>query len=593
MKHHPKAKKILIHVLIGSILGLLIISTVFAIKVYFHGRIGGAVTVSGIDISYDMPASAEAKLTNAVNSYLKKPIKISIDKNTKNLSIEDLGIQILVPETIKMVKKINSYNGSMGNFFQELFFPRKKSLSLLVKIDEKTLVSNINKEFNLKETAPKNATFILRENGDLQIEKEKEGPYFNKKMLIKDLKHRTQTFDDENFEITLTTSLPDILSADLERQKPELQKTLNHKMTLIDPVYSDDWTIKLSSYPHWVVLNTTAQKTTVEVKQDKLNEFVDAEISKWLDKPVEVVNISKNGDEVIIDGEGHDGRLIQREALKKSIELAAVAKIKEVPIPTKKIEPELKISEELKNLGITERIGIGHTSFYGSPTNRVFNINVATNKLNGKLVAPGETFSFNKNIGAVDGSTGYRKELVIKKEGTLPEYGGGVCQVSTTMYRAALFSGLPIAERNQHSYAVSYYSQIMGHGLDATIYIGGPDLKFQNDTENHILVQAYTKNDYELYFIFYGTDDGRKVQMEGPYLSNYRNPPATITIETSELPAGQKKQLEKAHTGFDALWYRYVTNSKGETTKETIATKYKAMPTKILIGTATSGPPAP
>lgn len=588
MKHHPKVKKVLIPVLIGSIIGLFIVSALFSLKVYFNGHIPGEVNIAGIDVSYDNPISAHEKLQDAVTTYLNQPVGISIEGTSKEISLTNLGVEILVPESIKMIDKIDSFNVSTIRFLEDLLIPLQKNLTLLVKIDEKKLTATIDKEFNL--TAPISAKFYINQNKTLLIEPETKGLYFNKKMLIKDLKHRSKTLDNEDFEISLGEALPDILSADLEKQKPQVSQILTHKLVLIDPVYSDDWTITLADQKDWVVFNTTAESTTIEINQEKLNEFVDVEIAKWLDKPVTNVTMSKKGEEVIIEGDGHDGRLIQREALKRSIELAAVAKIKNVPIPTKKIVPELKISEELQKLGIKERIGVGHTSFYGSPVNRVFNINVATNKLNGKLIAPGEVFSFNKTIGNVDGSTGYRKELVIKKEGTLPEYGGGVCQVSTTMYRAALFTGLPITERNQHSYAVSYYSQIMGHGLDATIYIGGPDLKFQNDTENHLLVQAYTKNEYELYFIFYGTSDGRSVQMEGPYLSNYRNPGPTQTIETNDLAPGQRKQVEKSHTGFDALWYRYVTKANGEVIKETIATKYKAIPAKVLVGAATSVP---
>ncbi len=588
MKHHPKVKKVIVSVLIGSIIGLFIVSSIFALKVYFNGRAPGGLTIAGIDISYDSNQAVEGKLKNAVTTYLNQPIGISISGKSKNISPISLGVEILVPESVKMIDKIDSFNSSTIEFLRALIVPQKKNIPLLVRINEEKLISALNKEFGL--TAPENAKFYINQNKTLLIEAEKPSSYFNKKKLVQDLKIHSKTLDNEDFEITLEEALPDILSADLEKQKPQVSQTLTHKLVLIDPVYSDDWTITLADKKDWVIFNTTAQSTVIEINQGKLNEFIDAEISKWLDKPVTNVTMSKKGEEVIIEGDGHDGRLIQREALKRSIELAAVAKIKNVPIPTKKIVPELKISQELQELGIKERIGVGHTSFYGSPVNRVFNINVATNKLNGKLIAPGETFSFNKTIGNVDGSTGYRKELVIKKEGTLPEFGGGVCQVSTTMYRAALFTGLPIVERNQHSYAVSYYSQIMGDGLDATIYIGGPDLKFQNDTENHLLVQAYTKNEYELYFIFYGTSDGRSVQMEGPYLSNYRNPGPTQTIETNDLSPGQKKQVEKSHTGFDALWYRYLTKANGEVIKETIATKYKAIPAKVLVGAATSAP---
>lgn len=323
----------------------------------------------------------------------------------------------------------------------------------------------------------------------------------------------------------------------------------------------------------------------IKIKKEPFEKYIDEEISPWLDKPTTGVSIFRDEEErLVIEGDGHNGIKIERDRLRKYVEKAVKHMVKEVPVPTIETVPEVQISLGLQQLGIKQRLSVGHTSFYGSPKNRVHNIKTATQNFNGTLIAPGETFSFNKKLGIVDETTGYKEELVIKPEGTIPEYGGGICQVSTTLYRAALFSGINITERNQHSYAVSYYSQIMGHGLDATIYIGGADLKITNDTGHHLLVQAYVKSDYELYFILYGTSDGRSVEMDGPYLSNYKNPGPTIYEETTDLKPGATKRAEKAHKGFEALWYRTVKGADGKENKETIHTKYKAIPEKIMVG---------
>ncbi len=108
--------------------------------------------------------------------------------------------------------------------------------------------------------------------------------------------------------------------------------------------------------------------------------------------------------------------------------------------------------------------------------------------------------------------------LVIKNNKTVPEYGGGVCQVSTTMFRAAVYSGLEITERKSHAYPVKYYNP---QGFDATVYLPSPDLKFKNNTGNWILIQAKIK-DNNLTFEFYGKDDGRKVIVKGPYQYDFQ-----------------------------------------------------------------------
>ena len=245
----------------------------------------------------------------------------------------------------------------------------------------------------------------------------------------------------------------------------------------------------------------------------------------------------------------------------------------------------LEISPDLQAQGIKEVVAIGHTSYYGSPQNRMFNINAGVSKFNGVMIAKDEVFSFNNHLGPVDGAHGFLKELVIKPEGTVPEFGGGLCQVSTTAYRGALYAGLPIVERSPHSYAVSYYSQIGGHGIDATIYPGAHDLRFKNDTPAPLLLQAYTEGS-EAYFIYYGTSDHREVKLEGPVISNRNSIPGADIVESMDLPPGQKKQLEKAHVGFSTLWYRYITLPGGLTQKETIASTYHATKDKFMVGVA-------
>lgn len=151
------------------------------------------------------------------------------------------------------------------------------------------------------------------------------------------------------------------------------------------------------------------------------------------------------------------------------------------------------------------------------------------------------------------------------------------------MYRAAVFAGLPIVERSPHTYAVSYYAQVLGHGLDATIYPPSKDLRFLNDTPGHILVHSYVDG-ASLYFKFYGTKDERIVEMDGPYISNKTAAPADpVFVSDSTLAEGEKKQVEKPHGGFDALWFRRITRN-GETKEEKIFTRYKAIPAKFLVG---------
>lgn len=563
-------------------------------------RFEAGTKIAGIDISGETEAEALEVLNKKADEYLKTKIEIKSGTGALIIEPEALGVKIFPEKTLLTIRDAKKYGSSTEDY------------PLLAEVNGKILEQKLESIFKFKDRAPESANFYF-EKGKLLIEQEKEGVIPEWKTLNQNLKKSAEKLSTEVIIVDLKTEKPAITASTLEAQKDNVLEQLNQKITLQDPVYSEGWDVKLKDHLDWVkftekqkvkifgkefvvdkleegsgeYLNTETY-VAIEIDQEKLNEFIDAEISKWLDEPVENVNIYKNPEgKIVIEGRGQDGKRIDRAGLKTGIELALQYKINAVPIPVVMVKPQINIPEDLKTLGIKERISIGHTSYYGSPANRVHNIKTGAQRFNGALIAPDEVFSFNKTLGEVDASTGYKMELVIKPEGTIPEYGGGLCQVSTTVYRSAIFAGLPIIERNQHSYAVTYYSQILGHGMDATIYLGGADVKFKNDTGNYILMQAYVDKDYELYIILYGTSDGRSVKLEGPYISNHVGAGPTVYKETTELKQGQTKQTERAHGGFDVLWYRYITNASGEVTKESIETHYKAMPAKVMVGTGT------
>jgi vancomycin resistance protein YoaR len=377
--------------------------------------------------------------------------------------------------------------------------------------------------------------------------------------------------------------------------------------------------IKMTDFPHWIKKYSKYYYQNWEVllpvnpdqqTQTQINEVfakkeiygIDrAEIALYLQENIthqvhrdrQDVIINKNEqDQIVFEGVGFDGRTIDIAKtvilIKYALENEAVP---EIIIPFLYDKAKITIlNPELQQLGFGEIIAVGESNFNGSTWSRIHNLTIGSSKLSGKIIMPEEEYSVGANLGAVNASTGYKQELVIKGSRTVPEYGGGLCQVSSTLYRGALLAGLPVTERLNHSYAVSYYSP---YGTDATIYPPTVDLKFVNDTGHPILIQNYVDVDNrQLYFIFYGQNDGRHTELYGPYLSNWHNAPGTKVEYTSELAPGEKKFFGHAVSGFDSHWYRYVTSSSGaELISETIFSRYQARPTYYAIGTAISGDP--
>ncbi len=246
------------------------------------------------------------------------------------------------------------------------------------------------------------------------------------------------------------------------------------------------------------------------------------------------------------------------------------------------VTPATVKATNIEELGIKELIGRAETSFRGSPENRIHNITTGANFLNGALVPPGEEFSTIKTLGTIDGSTGYLPELVIKENKTTPEFGGGLCQVSTTLFRSVLNAGLKVTERQNHSYRVSYYEPPVG--LDATIYFPKPDFKFLNDTPGYILIQNKVEGT-KITFELYGTKDGRVATVSDPIVTDITTPPEPQYIDTDTLPKGETKQVEKAHPGATAVAVYTVTRDGKEINKQTFRSKYKAWQARYLVGT--------
>jgi vancomycin resistance protein YoaR len=309
-------------------------------------------------------------------------------------------------------------------------------------------------------------------------------------------------------------------SADERVQLKDFTETINKATSVNFELILDNEKIIIdkTELQNWkeLYVREYSQKETLRISDEKVSEYVR---TLAVLKDIEPVNAKfevKNG-KVAEFKQSVVGKKINISLASTLIRKALIKGESSAVISFQLTEPEISL-EKINNLGITSLIGKGESSFTGSSAARVHNIRVGMSRFNGLLIKPGEEFSFNNYLGEVEESTGFRYELVIKNGKVATEVGGGICQVSTTMFRAAIMSGLPILERKPHSFPVKYYNP---QGFDSTIYPGITDLKFKNDTPNNILVQGKVEGT-KLTFEIYGSDDGRKVKVEGPYQYDIR-----------------------------------------------------------------------
>ncbi len=257
----------------------------------------------------------------------------------------------------------------------------------------------------------------------------------------------------------------------------------------------------------------------------------------------------------------------------------------ELELPVNTTQPEITLTDT-NDLGIKERIGFGESEYDHSIRNRIHNVNLTTNRISDTIVPPGKQFSFNRALGEVSSRTGFRSAYVIKDGRTELGDGGGVCQVSTTTFRAVLDAGLEVTRRLPHSYRVSYYELNAKPGIDATVYAGETDFRFINDTDHHILLhgEADSENLY-MKMEIYGTGDGRTTEIKDHEVWGYSSPPAPEYYPDPSLPTGVKKQIDWSVGGVKAKFTHIIRDADDKIiSEETYKSSYRPWAAKYLVG---------
>ncbi|MCX6017627.1 MAG: VanW family protein [Chloroflexi bacterium] len=275
---------------------------------------------------------------------------------------------------------------------------------------------------------------------------------------------------------------------------------------------------------------------------------------------------------------GRPGRAIDIDATLKVIEqnLRSPGPHK-VTIAVKQIQPPFSDSVTAAELGITQLITQATTYFRGSSAARIANVKLAALRFHGVIVPPGEIFSFNQYLGNVSKEDGFEEGLIIVGNRTEKGVGGGVCQVSTTAFQAALRAGFPIIERYPHGYRVSYYENGMGAGYDAAVFTPVADMKFRNDTKTHLLIESYfDPAEVTLTFKFFGTSDGRVVMISQPSIMKVvpHAPDLYEPDPDNQLAPGEVKQVEHAVDGATITFTRKVTRGDSVLINEAFTSRY-------------------
>jgi vancomycin resistance protein YoaR len=534
-----------------------------------------SVNISGLN-----SIQTQKQLKYVLNQHIKEKVTFQHKDLTIELSYNDLGA---VAEFNPNFNKIKFYSGKPSRlellkdqFNAKRYTPR---LSLDATDLEDNLVGSI------PDLAPPKSAHFYWNQLALEIAPETIGNNTNFDQLRVDI-----LTGKKNLEIPVKIKYPSVVTSDIEPLQDSFVRLISAPIKF---TYKDkSFEYLLGEKPEKIIFDKDSEgQLTVNIDQELIFDFIAQELKPAISLEPEVLEINYENGRAQFSGIGKSGIEINKQELIEKVNNYLVFELFEenpvglsrnIAINTEEIPPKLVVAPELQKRGIKELVSHGYTTYHGSPPNRIHNIIVGSNTYNGLIIPQGETFSFNNNLGPVNAAAGYKQELVIKAEGTIPEFGGGICQVSTTIYRGALFAGLDITQRYNHSYTVSYYSQVLGHGLDATIYPGSKDLQFVNDTPSDLVMQVFTEGT-TMTVRFFGTSDSRQVELIGPKILSQTPAGPAIYQVNADLPAGTVRQVDKPVNGLTTEWKRLITRPNGEVQEEIITSRFRAVPPKYIV----------
>lgn len=461
----------------------------------------------------------------AIAVFAAKGLEKSSDKITLNaggikqiVSYKDLGVSV---------------PGSAG--LASLFSPPQGKIS----VDSETLARTVLRLFpflSSQEEAHR-SFFITSENQKIKTT-------FNLRALVAQLSDENPSGEPKEADVQIIPEVPAIALPDDA-----------HKKNLVLRIAADDiaelkWEMPLHEISAEKIEDFLASQVAPRVERAVQNATIEQFYDEGKAARAEVSGIARNGFSLQIDD---NVQIIQNSISNGTFDIQLKLKITPAKIYN---DAEIDVGE-------MQLLGLGRSNFAGSPQGRMLNIQKGLReRMNNIIVPPGATFSFNSFLGPVTAAAGWKTALGIFGGKNLQQtLGGGLCQVSTTVYRAVLFAGLPIIKRTPHSLYVNYYKKY-GEGLDATIFVGGPDLVFLNDTSSYILIQSYDDGD-DGYVKIFGISDGRKTTLSGPY--HFNNIPAEKGIQP------RKNEI---------IWFRAIERNDGSKNEETITSRYRAVPHK-------------
>lgn len=577
------------------ILGLLLavpLALPYAVQLYYGNAVFPGVSIQGRPVSGLSSEAITAELNQRYATFLSQPLTLIYADHSWQPALADLGLSFDINHLAHRAFDAGR-QGDPITRLRELWQLYRYGLDLTpnVVVDQRTLQSYLLHIAPEVEQAPQDAALSIAA-AKVVGTPSTPGVQLLIDATANDVLLATQSLQPKNITIRTRSLAPLVGDTALVRAQARASELLQSAIALTRGDQHWIWTPeKLAELLHVEAHNGTID---VAIDEDVLRQSVEG-LAQLVDTGTAEPRLRFSNGQVRIVEEGKPGWRLKQDEARAAIGallLTTQPTTRTLDLPVDQLTPKIT-AENVGSLGIKELVGEGMSSFAGSAQYRIINIKAGAARMDGVLIAPGEEFSFNRQLGEVDAANGFVEGYAIIGNRTQLEWGGGVCQDSTTVFRAAFWAGLPITERHAHAFYISWYddfglgSQGSGQGMDASIYTGVNDLKFVNDTSSWLLMQANVDETNQVLTIrIYGTKPDREVRLVGPVIANeVRAPSDPVYIDDPSLPAGRVHQSDTARSGRDITVERVIMQGGSEIRHDSFFTRFRAWPNIFVRGT--------
>jgi vancomycin resistance protein YoaR len=523
----------------------------------FRGRIFPGVTMAGVDLTNLTPEQATSALSLHITYPITGRVVFRHGDNVWVVTPADLGMVFDVATSMQQAYDVGRQGGVFNALAGQLnAWQGGLELKPIITFDERKAhgyLQNIAAQID----QPVIETDLHLDGINVVYTQGQIGRLLNVDATLANLLTQLSSFRDGEVQLVVEEQSPVVMGA--SAQADSLRQILSAPLTLrVDNPQPGDpgpWTIDPATLAGMLSLvpvqvdGSWQYQVTVDARV--LTQFLGTIAPLLNQTPVNARftfddNPGSNTRQLLLEVPAQVGRELDIQATIQAIQTGLLAGEHNIPLTVVIANPAVANDTSAASLGITTLVSSETSYFRGSSQSRLQNIQAAAARFHGLLIPPNTTFSMGTAMGDISLENGYAEALIIYNGQSITGVGGGVCQVSTTLFRTAYFGGYPIVERHEHAYRVYYYEQTKKGtdpnlaGLDATVYFPLVDLKFTNDRPYWLLMETYfnAAND-SLTWKFYSGDDGRTVEWQNSGLQNVVPVPAPAFEENPSLSAGE------------------------------------------------------